>query len=335
MRRALKIALGVLAVVLALLILNAIALSHQTKDAEVNVDRGQILQTSIGGLQVLDEGNPQGSPIVLIHCYTCSLKWWEKLAPLLTPEHRVIMVDLLGHGGSDKPKAGYAIEDQARGVAEALSELHVDGAIVVGHSLGAIVATALATESPDLVAGVADIDMAPVSSDGDRGFSQNLSYVPVIGQAIDRLAHVGPASAVEDQYQESFAPGFNIASGFDDPDQVVEDLRAMTYTAYTESKDAADDYTEEQPLTDRLAAVGVPLLVIFGAEDQIFDAEDAIADFRQVPGARTALLEGAGHSPNVEVPDKVAPLILGFAADQAAPSRSAPPATAGKKNAGP
>jgi pimeloyl-ACP methyl ester carboxylesterase len=334
MRRALKIALGVLAAVLVLLILNAIALSHQTKDAEVNIDGGEIVQTSIGGLQVLDEGDPRGSPIVLIHCYTCSMKWWDKLAPLLTAEHRVIRIDLLGHGGSEMPKAGYAIEDQARGVAEALSELDVDQAIVVGHSLGGTVATALATESPDLVAGVVDIDQAPDNSYGDLGFTAKLGYVPVIGQAIDRLVHIGPASAVEDQYHDVFAPGFSIPSGFDDPDQVVEDLRAMTYTAFTDAGEGEDDYTDEQPLTERLTESGVPLLVIFGAEDQIYDAEEAIAAYREVPGARTALLQGAGHSPNVEIPDQVAPLILKFAADQAASQVATPPPATGKKSAG-
>src|SRR5262245_31509328 len=174
MRRAGRIALIVLAVLLALLILNAIALSHQTKDAEVNVDGGQIIETSIGGLQVLDEGDPRGSPIVLIHCYTCSLQWWDHLAPKLVAEHRVIRIDLLGHGGSDKPKAGYGMDQQARGVAEALAELGVENAIVVGHSLGGTVAAALALQSPDLVAGVVDIDQAPDNSYGSLSTAAKL-----------------------------------------------------------------------------------------------------------------------------------------------------------------
>jgi pimeloyl-ACP methyl ester carboxylesterase len=53
--------------------------------------------------------------------------------------------------------------------------------------------------------------------------------------------------------------------------------------------------------------------VIFGAEDQIYDPQAAIERYRQVPGAQTHLIPGAGHSPNVEKPDLVAPLILAFA----------------------
>ena len=313
MRRATKIVLAALAVLVAVLILNALAVSRQTKEAETTADGAEIVETSIGGLQVLDEGDPQGSPIALIHCYACSLQWWDRLAPLLSADHRVIRVDLLGHGGSDKPRAGYGIEDQARGVAEALAEVGVERATLVGHSLGATVATALAVQSPELAPRVVNIDQAPSNDYGELSFSARLGYWPVIGEALNRLARIAPASLVEDQYQQAFAPDFSISTGFDNPDQVVDDLRAMTYTAYADAAEAEDDYTDEEPLDDRLASAGVPLLVIFGAEDQIYDAEEAIAPFREIPGARAELIEGAGHSPNVEAPELVARLIREFA----------------------
>ena|SRR5215204_56358 len=313
MRRALKIGLAVLGVIVVLLLLNAIALDNQTKDAEVDVDGAEIVQTSIGGLQLLEDGNPQGSPVVLIHCYTCSLHWWERMAPQLAADHRVIRVDLLGHGGSEKPKAGYGIDEQARGVAEALAEAGVQRAVVVGHSLGGAVATALAEQSSKLTAGLVIVAEAPDDSYGELSFSAKLGYVPMIGQAIARVAQIAPASRVKDEYEQAFAPNFNISSGFDDPDQVVDDLRAMSYTAYADIHEASDDYRDEQPLDERLATAGVPLLVIFGDEDQIYDARDSVEAYEDVPGARTVLLPGVGHSPNVEVPDQTAELIAGFA----------------------
>jgi pimeloyl-ACP methyl ester carboxylesterase len=118
---------------------------------------------------------------------------------------------------------------------------------------------------------------------------------------------------VRSQYDQAFAPGFSISTGFENPDQVVDDLRVMTYTAFDHSSDAERDYTDQEPLDERLAAIHVPLLVIFGAQDQIYDAQEAIARYAAVPGAQTHLIEGAGHSPNVEKPDQVAPLILAFA----------------------
>jgi pimeloyl-ACP methyl ester carboxylesterase len=334
MRRAGRIALIALAVIVGLLVLNALALSNQTKDAEVNVDGAEIVETSIGGLQVLDEGDPRGAPVVLIHGYTASMRWFDELAAELADGHRVVRVDLLGHGGSDKPKAGYAIEEQARGIAEALAELGVDNATIVGHSLGATVATELGLQSRELAARIVNLDQAPDNGYGELEFTARLGYVPIIGEAINRLAQIGPAGAVKDEYQQAFAPDFAISSGFDDPDQVVEDLREMTYTSYSDAAEAENDYTDSEPLDERLADAGIPLLVIFGAQEQIYDEwEQAIEAYKQsVPGARVAVIEVAGHSPNVETPEQVASLIREFIADPGDEAAAEhPPRDVGKK----
>ena len=316
MSRGLKILIAIVAVLAVLLAANTIAVDNETKPAEVTVDGGRILQLSAGDLQVWEDGPTAGGsgdpPIVLIHCYSCSLHWWDHIVPLLSEHHRVIRVDLLGHGGSEKPQSGYSMEDQAALVGEALNQLGVEGAVVVGHSLGATVAAALAEQSSELVDRVVDIDQAPDDSFGSLPFIARLAYVPVLGEFLDRVT---PDFAVKDGYQDAFAPGFEIDSGFDTDDQVVDDFRAMTYTSFDESSSAEDDYTEEIPLDERLTSAAVPLLVIFGDEDQIYDSDESIAAYEDVPGVRTALVEGAGHSPNVEKPEETARLILEFADD--------------------
>jgi pimeloyl-ACP methyl ester carboxylesterase len=247
-----------------------------------------------------------------VHCYACSLHWWDRLVPLLAEQHRVIRLDLLGHGGSEKPKSGYSMEDQAGLLAEALNQLDIEGAVVVGHSLGATVASALAEQSSELVDRVVDIDQAPDDSFGSLPFLARLGYVPVLGQLLDRIT---PDFAIKDAYQEAFAPGYDIDAGFDNPDQVVEDFNAMTYTSYVESSSEEDDYSDEIPLDERLTSAAVPVLLIFGAEDQVYDADESIAAFEDVPGIETKVIEDAGHSPNVEQPEETARLILDFAAE--------------------
>jgi pimeloyl-ACP methyl ester carboxylesterase len=331
--RWLKITLGVLGGIIVLLLLNALVVSNETKAAYVRDEGAQLVDTSSGTLQVLDQGDPQGSPIVLLHCATCSMDWWDDLAPLLEQDHRVIRIDLLGMGGSTKPGSGYSLEDQASAVAEALAKLHVVGATVVGHSLGGSVAVAVAEQSPQLASRIVIVDQSPEDGSEHESLGEDLSMWPVIGQAVARLVQVAPASMVRGEYDQAFAPGYNISSGFDNPDQPVDDLRTMTYTALKDTLDAEDDYVGQSPLDSRLEALHVPLLVIFGAEDQIYDPQAAIDRYRQVPGAQTHLIPGAGHSPNVEKPDLVAPLILAFAKPPKAPAaKKAPPAkTAPKK----
>jgi pimeloyl-ACP methyl ester carboxylesterase len=319
----LKITLGVIAGLVVLLLLNALVVSNATKDAYVRDSGARLVETSNGTLQVLEQGNqpirrpqtpPPGTPIVLIHCYTCSMNWWDDLAPLLERNHRVIRVDLLGHGGSDKPSAGYSIADQATAVAEALAKLGVLNATVVGHSLGGSVVTALAQQSPQLASRVVIIDQAPRTASRTRvRAARQLLADPRTG---GRPASTH-RSQVDDpgQYDDAFAPGYDISSGFDNPDQPVDDLRAMTYTAYKETHDAEQDFVDEAPLDERLATAHVPAMVIFGAEDQLYDAQAAVARYQQnVSGIQTHLIPGAGHSPNVERPNAVAPLILSWAA---------------------
>ena len=329
MSRWLKITLGILGGLVVLLLLNALVVSNETKAAYVRDDGGRLVDTSSGTLQVLDQGDPQGSPIVLLHCATCSMDWWDNLAPLLEQDHRVIRIDLLGMGGSDKPGSGYSMDDQASAVAEALAKLHVVGATVVGHSLGGSVAVAVAEQSPQLASRIVIVDQSPEDGFEHESLGEHLSTWPVIGQAVARLVQVAPASAIRGEYDQAFAPGYNISSGFDNPDQPVDDLRTMTYTSLKDTLDAEQDYVDQSPLDKRLEALHVPLLVIFGAEDQIYDPQAAIARYRQVPGAQTHLIPGAGHSPNVEKPNLVAPLILVFATPPKPPAaKKAPPAKA-------
>ncbi len=316
MKRRWKILIGVGIVLAVLLVVNTFSVSNETKNAEVTIDGGQILELPSGDVQVFEEGPLNGderaAPIVLLHCYGCSMHWYDRIAPILAEEHRVIRIDLLGFGGSEKPAAGYSIEEQAALVGAAMNRLDVEGAVVVGHSLGATVATALAEQSSELVDRVVNIDQAPDNSFGSLPFIAKLTYVPLIGPALWRLS---PSFAVKDGYKSAFAPDFEISSGFPNPDQVVDDFRATTYTSYDESPAAEDDYTEEIPLDERMAETVVPLMVIFGSEDQIYDTQDALAAYEEgVPGVQTAEVPDAGHSPNVEKPEETAELILDFAA---------------------
>ncbi len=103
----------------------------------------------------------------------------------------------------------------------------------------------------------------------------------------------------------------------------------MTYTSYTDSAQASEDYEDASPLDARMRTTAVPLMVIFGAEDQIYDVDASLAAYADVPGVRTAKVRGAGHSPNVEKPVQTAALISEFAADAGDDSIEHPPRTWG------
>ena len=305
MRRRWAIGIGALTAVVVLLVVNMLVTDAETEGAQVTVPGGRILDLPDGEMQVRVGGPRNGSPIVLIHCFSCAMDWWDGMLPMLEPTHRVISVDLLGHGGSEKPGSGYTPQNQALVVSEALERLHVEHAEVVGHSLGGAVTVALAQEHPQLVGRVVIVDMPPDNSYGDLGFIAGLGFQPLIGEALWRIK---PDFSIRDGLGVAFAPGYDV------PDAFVEDVRRLTYTAYDDSPGGVDDFLDEESLDQRLKAAGKPLMVLMGAEEQIVnDPRRALAQYkRAVPGAETHLIAGAGHSPNVEKPRETAHLVLQF-----------------------
>ena len=306
MGRGVKIGIGVATALVVLLVINVLVVDGKTEKAEVTEPGGKILDLPGGEVQVVERGPRDGEPIVLIHCFSCAINWWDRVVPALAREHRVVAVDLLGHGGSEKPGSGYTPQNQARVVAEALEELGVSDAEVVGHSLGGSVSVALAEAKPSLVDRVMIIDMPPDHSYGDLGFIAGLAFQPVLGEM---LWTIKPDFSVRDGLQVAFAPGFDV------PDAFVDNVNRMTYTAYDESPTGTDDFLDEESLDRRMRATGKPLMVLMGAEEQIVDDPQRALDqyASTVPWAKTKLIADAGHSPNVEKPAETAALILGFA----------------------
>jgi pimeloyl-ACP methyl ester carboxylesterase len=306
MGRRLKIGIAVVLALLALLVVNMLVVDGRTKDAEVTFTGGRIFKLPDGDLQVAEHGPRDGSPIVLIHCFSCAMDWWDGMVPLLDRSHRVVAVDLLGHGGSEKPGSGYTPPNQAKVVAEALERMDVSDATVVGHSLGGSVGVALAEQNPELVARLAIVDMPPDDSYGDLGFIAGLAFKPLIGPA---LWEIKPDFSVRDGLEVAFAPGYDV------PDAFVEDVKRLTYTAYDSSPSGNRDFLDDASLDQRMKATGKPLMVLMGAEEQIVD--DPQRALRQYasgdPGAETHLIADAGHSPNVERPAFTAKLVLDFA----------------------
>jgi pimeloyl-ACP methyl ester carboxylesterase len=308
MGRRLKVGIAVIVALLALLLVNALLTGGETEGAEVTEPGGRIFKLPDGDLQVAEHGPRDGSPIVLIHCFSCGMNWWDGMVPLLERDHRVITVDLLGHGGSEKPDSGYNPPNQAKVVAEVLERLEVSGATVVGHSLGGSVTVALSEQDPQLVGRAVTIDMPPDNSYGDLGFIADLAFQPLIGPALWRIK---PDFSVRDGLGVAFAPGFNV------PDAFVEDVKRMTYTSYDDSPSGVDDFLAEESLDLRMAGSGQPLMVLMGAEEQIInDPQRALDQYAKGdPGSETHLIEGAGHSPNVERPALTAKLVEEFSSE--------------------
>src|SRR5918997_6794259 len=174
-----RIALLVLGAIAALLALNPWLVGRETEPADPDI--GRILELPGGDVQVREDGDRGDPPLVLIHGFQASLRWWDRVTPALARENRVIRIDLLGHGGSEKPRDGYSMEEQGDLVAQALEELGIRRAAVVGHSMGGQVVTALTERHRELVDRLMVIGTGPENRFNKNRFTQRIATMPVIG----------------------------------------------------------------------------------------------------------------------------------------------------------
>lgn len=291
------------AIVVALVV-HTIVTDLETKPAE-DQRGGRVVELDGGDLFVKDEGDRDDPVIVLLHGFAASQRWWDRVTPdLVRRGLRVIRPDLLGHGASEKPRDGYAPDEQATRVAVVLRRLRVRRATVAGHSMGGTVAAALVEQHPRLVRRVAVIGTVPREGFAKLPLTGRIATWPVVGELTRRFA---PDPLIRAGLDSAFADEVEV------PDAFVEDLDGMTYSAYAKSSDDAGAFVEERPNSERIATAQLPLLVIFGTADEIVDPEGADAWERDVPAARVVRMRGVGHSPQWERPRDVADLLIGFA----------------------
>lgn len=271
----------------------------------------RLVRLDDGVMHVVEDGQPGAPAVLLIHGLGASTAWWDPVIPQLAGACRVIRVDLAGHGRSSSPAGGYDIAAQARRAGAVLDRLGAGQVMAIGHSTGGCVATALAEQRPSLVAALALIDIGPdLDAYPDQGLLGRLLLAPLPGRLLWRLR-------TEATIQKALASAFT--RPIDIPGALIADTLGMTHRALAATSRASDDYLVQRGLPVRLTALGLPLLVIFGADDHRCRSSSAEA-YRVVPGARVELLPGVGHTPMQEDPQTTSKLLLDFAAAAGHPS---------------
>ncbi len=163
-------------------------------------------------IRYLDTG--AGDPaIVFVHGWCCDNTYWRDQVPVFAAKHRIIAVDLPGHGSSDKPDRDYTIANFVDVVASLIGDLGLDKPIVVGHSMGGVIVMNIARKHPDLTRGAVIVD-APLVPLPDP-------LLPMVAQTLE--AFKSPA------YKEA-AAGFvrmQLFNAASPPDMVEETIAGM------------------------------------------------------------------------------------------------------------
>jgi len=248
----------------------------------INADGLEIAYVDISGVE---------PALVLVHGFTDTSRSFSLLAPHLAGR-RLVMPDLRGHGASPAGK-GFAIADFADDIAGLIRHLQLDRPIVVGHSLGAMVAIALAARHSELIGGL--VVMAGTLK---PDFTSDHPLVVGVQALRDPICQADP-----------FYDWWHVCrAGVPQPflAGLAKDASAMPaprWRAILEEIRRAD-------LTSAALAVRTPTLIIAGACDPLFGEAHQQALSHCLAGARLVRAEACGHNPHWEDPAFVARAII-------------------------
>lgn len=243
-------------------------------------------------------------PLLLIPAMTQTWRDWLPVVPLLAPHFDVTAVDLRGHGGSDKPPAGYGIADYAAdmiALAEALGWTGERRPNVIGHSLGGTVAqVAEAAHSAGWARRV-------VIADTPLQFERHDRRVVLLAKAYLRM-HARPREETEAHFRRVH------------PDWAEAAVDAATDAARDTDPAVLHEYLAHRPLTrdETLRGMRCPVLLAYGDEASggfVSDA-DAATYLAELPDGRAVQIPGAGHSLHARKPAEFAAAVLPFLRDE-------------------
>lgn len=245
------------------------------------------------GVALAYEEAGQGDPtIVLVHCWTCDHSFLAPQFRHFSASHRVINVDLRGHGESDKPRQAYTVAGFADDVAWLCGQLGVAQAVVMGHSMGGNVALELARRHPDLSRAVVMIDSCIIAPEGFKPF----------------LADMGTGMRGPDYRSFSQQIIEAVSGPADDPRRKAWITKVMTSAPQHVMSSAYDEHILGWEGEVAAAACKAPALYI-GAAQFVSDIERLKAACPQLVVGQTV---GAGHFNNQEVPEQVNAMIERF-----------------------
>jgi pimeloyl-ACP methyl ester carboxylesterase len=253
-----------------------------------------------GELAVVDAGDPEAPPVVLLSGGLTSSYVWRQLIPLLSPWMRVIAPDLLGAGDSESPPgADLGLAAHAESVRALLRELGVERFALAGHGRGGGVAQLLAVESDVAALILIDsvafdawpsrtiLDMRERLDDVDDAFVRSW-FETLFERGMGRRERLSEADLAE------------FRRPFEGPDGIERFVRVATDL----------DGEGLVGIEPRLAELEIPALVLWGEEDAFLPAELAERLGEALPRAAVALLPGCGHFLLEDAPETVAPLVF-------------------------
>ena len=266
--------------------------------------RGEFLDVGGARLYCYAAGSRgAGEPIVLLHGFPTSSHLWTRVVPLLPAGHRVVVLDLLGYGRSDRPLGrDVSIRGHAERAIAVLDQLGINYACVVGHDVGGGVAMTMASRWPQRVSRLCLVDSVAFDEWPSREVRMAKATLPL-------TRHLPPTWLMS-------IVRTDLLRGYTDATEGAHSIeRYMKPFIGSEGRDAfvahllALDAAETMALEPRLATFVQPTAIVWGAHDPFLAPTIGRRLQEAMPGASLDLIADARHFTPEESPEHVAETI--------------------------
>lgn len=245
---------------------------------------------SVRGISIGYDEYGSGIPLVLLHGHPFNRSMWNDQIETLRSTYRVIVPDLRGYGETTVVPDKTTMEEFAGDLAALLDALAIDRIILGGLSMGGQIVFEFYRQFPSRVRALLLADTQPQVDTEEVRATRYATAQRVLDQGMQDLA--------EELLPRLLAPQ-TIASH---PD-VVDKVRHMILQTKPEGAAAAlRGRAERRDYTPLLREIAVPTLIVVGSEDEFTPISDAELMHREIAGSYLAIIEGAGHMPNMERP---------------------------------
>lgn len=254
-------------------------------------------------------GDAAAPPIVMIHGYTASVYSWRSSAPMIAGSgFRVLLVDLVGFGYSDKPRHfEYTIDAQARMVTRLMDRLGIGQAVLAGCSYGGAIAATMALDSPERVEKLILVDSV-INDDLRSHPILKLCSVPGVGEVVTPFIANSP-SLLRKRMATTLARANHHLITQDRVKAIIRPLRAADghrSLLATSRNWHANRIERDAHLISR------PTLIVWGEEDTVTPLEHGYYLRDAIPGSRLMVFKDCGHVPQEENAPAFSKLVAEF-----------------------
>lgn len=244
----------------------------------------------------------RGKPILLLHGWLGSWRYWMPTMESLADTYRTYALDFWGFGDSDKPGNLYRIDDYVRQVSDFLDGLGIAKASLVGHSLGGVVALRTTLELPQRVDKLVLVD-TPIYGDSLSG------SLKAVRNPFSRLV-AGPKALVGLWMRALKKSSADWSQMYE---EIVEDTERLDENAVQQSVESMLSLD----LRPRLSSLYTHTLVVYGEKDEFVDPQQTgLFVNGPVATAQVVILSGCRHFPFLDEPSKFNRLLKEFMASE-------------------